>query len=233
MRHLTLSPYTSSATRFTPRAILLMVVVFALFSALAITQNGTLHAQTPEPVSPERSYSESQAQGIDRMIMCPVCPAETIDQAQVEISFQMRQIVRDMLSQGRDRDEILDFFVERYGKDILAAPPKSGANLVAWLMPVAAVSVGLIVVYLILRSMTRRGTAPIVAQPVTDAGLIPYLQLVDRHLDMTRSASQTGSTSNPNSSGVEPLGESPGEPPEDSTATDESEANVDQGEQGK
>ena len=167
------------------------------------------------------------------MIMCPVCPAETIDQAQVEISFQMRQIVRDMLSQGRDRDEILDFFVERYGKDILAAPPKSGANLVAWLMPVAAVSVGLIAVYLILRSMTRRGTAPIIAQPVTDAGLIPYLQLVDRQLDMTRSASQTGSTSNPNSSGVEPLGESPGEPPEDSTATDASEANVDQGEQGK
>jgi cytochrome c-type biogenesis protein CcmH/NrfF len=211
---------------------LLLVVVFALFSALAITHNGTLHAQTPEPVSPEGSYSESQAQGIDRMIMCPVCPAETIDQAQVEISFQMRQIVRDMLSQGRDR-EILDFFVERYGKDILAAPPKSGANLVAWLMPVAAVSVGLIAVYLILRSMTRRGTAPVIAQPVTDAGLIPYLQLVDRHLDMTRSASQTGSTSNPNRSGVEPLGESPGEPPEDSTATDESEANVDQGEQGK
>ena len=141
----------------------------------------------------------------------------------------MRQIVRDMLSQGRDRDEILDFFVERYGKDILAAPPKSGANLVAWLMPIAAVSVGLIAVYLVLRSMTRRGTAPVIAQPVTDAGLIPYLQLVDRHLDMTRSAPQTGSTSNPNSSGVEPLGESPGEPP----ATDESEANVDQGEQGK
>ena len=96
-------------------------------------------------------------------------------------------------------------------------------------MPVAAVSVGLIAVYLILRSMTRRGNAPVIAQPVTDAGLIPYLQLVDRHLDMTRSASQTGSTSNPNSSGVE----SPGEPPEDSTATDESEANVDQGEQSK
>ena len=27
---------------------------------------------------------EKEAQNIDRMIMCPVCPAETIDQAQVE-----------------------------------------------------------------------------------------------------------------------------------------------------
>jgi cytochrome c-type biogenesis protein CcmH len=229
MRPSNLSAHTSSAARFTPRAILLLLVVFALSSALVITQSGTLHAQTPEPGSPEGSYSESQAQGIDRMIMCPVCPAETIDQAQVEISFQMRQIVRDMLSQGSDRDEILDFFVERYGKDILAAPPKSGVNLVAWLMPIAAVSVGLITVYLVLRSMTRQRISPAIAQPVTDAGLIPYLQLVDRHLDMTRSAPQTGSTSNPSSSTIEQLGESLGEPP----ATGESEANDDRGEQGR
>ena len=225
MRRSTLIPYTYIADRSIPRAILLLLVVFALFSALTIAQNDTLHAQTPEPNLPEGSFSESQAQGIDRMIMCPVCPAETIDQAQVEISFQMRQIVRDMLSKGSDRDEILDFFVERYGKDILAAPPKSGANLVAWLMPVGGVIAGLIAVYLILRSMARRGSAPITAQPVTDAGLIPYLQLVDRHLDLNRNAAQLGSKSNPTSSSVYPPGDSPN--------TEESKHNSEQGEQGR
>jgi len=234
MRRSTLIPYTYIADRSIPRAILLLLVVFALFSALTIAQNDTLHAQTPEPNLPERSppegsFSESQAQGIDRMIMCPVCPAETIDQAQVEISFQMRQIVRDMLSKGSDRDEILDFFVERYGKDILAAPPKSGANLVAWLMPVGGVIAGLIAVYLILRSMARRGSAPITAQPVTDAGLIPYLQLVDRHLDLNRNAAQLGSKSNPTSSSVYPPGDALG----DSPNTEESKHNSEQGEQGR
>ena len=190
-------------------------MAFAVFSGLSL---GTLYAQTPEPIPPvsiesdplEGTYSESQAQGIDRMIMCPVCPAETIDQAQVEISFQMRNIVREMLSQGDSRDEILDFFVDRYGKDILAAPPKSGANLVAWLMPIVGVIGGLIAVYFILRSMTRRGPALAAAQPVADASLIPYLQLVDRHLDMRRAIPQATGTSNQPDSSVESLGESSG-----------------------
>ena len=198
-----------------PRRIILsllpLILAFAVFPGYSI---GILHAQTPEPTplvsiesDPlEGTYSESQAQGIDRMIMCPVCPAETIDQAQVEISFQMRKIVREMLSQGSSRDEILDFFVERYGNDILAAPPKSGASLVAWLMPIAGVVGGLIAVYFILRSMTRRGLAPAATQPTVDVGLIPYLQLVDRHLDMRRAAPQAAGTSNQREPTVESSG---------------------------
>ena len=172
-----------------------------VFTALAISQTGTLHAQTPEP-----AYSESQAQGIDRMIMCPVCPAETIDQAQVEISFQMRKVVREMLSQGSSRDEILDFFVERYGKDILAAPPKSGVNLVAWLMPVGGVAAALVAVFFILRSMTRQTPALATPRPVQDPGLISYLQLVDGHLEMTRGGHRPSGTSNQPGPGVESPG---------------------------
>ena len=163
---------------FVPLAILVLVLAFA--------QSTGLHAQTPEPTFPGPAFSESEAQNIDRMIMCPVCPAETIDQAQVEISHQMRVIVREMLGEGKSRDDILDFFVDRYGKDILAAPPKSGANLVAWLFPAGGVIAALVAVFFIIRSMTRRGPASAAPPPVQDASLAPYLQLVDRHLDMTR-----------------------------------------------
>ncbi len=181
----------------------MFLVVLSVFTAFAVAQVGALHAQTPEP-----AFSESEAQGIDRMIMCPVCPAETIDQAQVQISFQMRQVVREMLGQGSSRDEILDFFVERYGKDILAAPPKSGANLVAWLLPVGGVAAALVAVYLIIRSMTRQKPVLATPRPVQDPGLIPYLQLVDRHLNLTRGDTQSGGTSNLPGNAVE----SPGTP---------------------
>ena len=99
--------------------------------------------------------------------MCPVCPAETIDQAQVEISFQMRAIIREMLAEGRTRDEILDFFVDRYGPDILAAPPKSGRNLLAWILPIVGVAIGLAGVFLVIRAMTNRGHS---GQPQPAAG---------------------------------------------------------------
>ena len=45
---------------------------------------------------------EREAQTIDRMLMCPVCPAETIDQAQVEISFQMRAVVEGIAGRRQD-----------------------------------------------------------------------------------------------------------------------------------
>ena len=179
--------------------VLLSLFLVTLLTVTSLAQVNGLHAQTHEP--PEDSYSESQAQGIDRMIMCPVCPAETIDQAQVEISFQMRAVVREMLADGKERDEVLAFFVERYGKDILAAPPKTGANLVAWLAPVGGFGAGLVAVFLIIRSMSRQRPALVTAQPVQDAGLIPYLELVDRHLDLTR-----GGTSNQPSYSVESRG---------------------------
>ena len=195
------APAKSSPGSFLP------LVIFTALIVLAFAQVGNLHAQTPEPAFPESAlpeaeFDEREAQNIDRMIMCPVCPAETIDQAQVELSKQMRAIVREMLAEGKDREDIFDFFVERYGKDILAAPPKSGANLVAWLLPVFGVIAALVAVFFIIRSMTQRGPSPTTQRPVQDEGLALYLQLVDRHLAMY----QGGGTSNRPSPTVEPPG---------------------------
>ncbi|PKB71677.1 MAG: hypothetical protein BZY87_04185 [SAR202 cluster bacterium Io17-Chloro-G6] len=197
--------YPSTPKRH-PWAVLPLTMV-AFFIGLAFAPVSNLHAQTSEP-----TFSEREAQTIDRMIMCPVCPAETIDQAQVEISKQMREIVREMLAEGNDREEILDFFVQRYGKDILAAPPKSGANLVAWLLPVGGVVAGLAAVFFVIRSMTQRGPVPASSQPVYDDGLAPYLQLVDRHLDLNRG----GGTSNLPGPAVESPGTDPSGPDESS-----------------
>ncbi len=214
-----------------PAARFFFILVILVTSAVLVaTQTGRIHAQTPEPASSdsapsEAAFSESEAQGIDRMIMCPVCPAETIDQAQVQIALQMRAMVREMLGEGKDREEILDFFVERYGQDILGAPPKSGAALVAWLLPAGGVLAAIVAVFFIIRSMTRH--APVLATPrlAPDPGLVPYLQLVDRHLDMTRaSTGPAGPSNQPQPAGTSnppgPAVESPGTEASDQTDPD-------------
>ena len=140
---------------------------------------------------------EREAQAIDKVIMCPVCPAETIDQAQVEISFQMRAVIREMLAEGRSREEILDYFVDRYGPDILAAPPKSGVNLLAWILPIVGVAAGLGAVFLVIRAMTGRqrpepapATAGVPVGPGPDSPdspeMAPYLEIADRLLATRR-----------------------------------------------
>ena len=194
------------------------VCAFALAVVLTITTVNTTHGQGAG------KDLEKEAQAIDRMIMCPVCPAETIDQAQVEISFQMRAVIREMLAEGRSREEILDYFVDRYGADILAAPPKAGANLVAWILPIVGVAAALVGVFLVIRSMTGRqrvtpvttpGGTTTASQPAEtddDAEMAPYLEIADR-LIASRRASSIGSASATASSGRVSSNEGNREPP--------------------
>ena len=163
---------------------------------------------------------EKQAQEIDQMIMCPVCPAETIDQAQVEISFQMRALIREMLAEGSTKEEILDYFVDRYGPDILAAPPKSGANLLAWILPIVGMAAGIGGVYLVIRAMAKRerpqasATPAVALTPEQDdpeqdnPELAPYLEIADRLLASRRRDGRAA----PNVIGPESLGIPPNNP---------------------
>jgi|TARA_B110000263_G_scaffold214130_1_gene198451 cytochrome c-type biogenesis protein CcmH len=80
--------------------------------------------------------NEEIAQRIDRSLMCPICPAETLDQSQSELAKQMKAVIRGKVSEGKTDEEIINYFVERYGEEVLSSPPKSGSNLFAWITPV-------------------------------------------------------------------------------------------------
>ena len=89
------------------------------------------------------------------------------------------------------------------------------------LLPVGGVGAALVAVFFIIRSMTQRGPAPATPRLVQDDGLAPYLQLVDRHLDITRggatpiwSGMKPQGTSNPPGPSVESPGTDPAVPDE-------------------
>ena len=144
---------------------------------------------------------EAVAYSIDRSLICPVCPAETIDQAQVQLAKQMRALVREKLAEGWSREQILDLFVESYGEDVLASPPKSGFNLLVWVVPPVGVLGALILLASVVVAMRRTGVSnrEVMVQP-SDGELEPYLSMVDQELGLS-----TGSMS---------------EPPQDSDETD-------------
>ena len=98
---------------------------------------------------------ERRAYELDKAIMCPVCPGESIDQSQNPLAVQMRAIVLEQLQEGRTESEIKDFFVERYGTSVLMEPPASGFNLVVWVFPPLAVGAAALALFLALRLMRR------------------------------------------------------------------------------
>lgn len=168
------------------------VAFFTLAMAVGATLAGFVAATVAlPPVAWAQSggdgvaYDEAQAQSIDRMLMCPVCPAQTIDQTEVALAKQMRAQVRELLASGATRDEVLAWFSapERYGPSVLAEPPRSGINLLAWIVPGVVVIAGLAGGVLTLRAMRGRETDPGSDAPPHDGDdLQPYLSAVDRDL---------------------------------------------------
>lgn len=164
--------------------MLMLTLVLALATALLSPAAGVARAQS-DP-------NEAEAQAIDRMLMCPVCPAQTIDQTEVTLAQQMRAQVRELLAAGASREEVLAWFRERYGPGIVAEPPRSGINLIAWLVPGAALLIAMAGGILVLRAIRRAppddgaaaGTAAVAASPSeTDPDdLQPWLDAVDRDL---------------------------------------------------
>lgn len=170
-------------------AAALVVLAFCCWAV----PGGAVYAQTPVA-----SYDETEAQAIDRMLMCPVCPAESIDQAQVPLARQMRQRVREMLAAGAGRQEILDWFADRYGTGVLAAPPKTGVNLLAWTLPIVGVLAALVAGGLAIRAMTGRRRPAATGKEsaaVPEEELEPYLAAVDRSLSLPGGESQAGDDS--------------------------------------
>lgn len=135
----------------------------------------------------EAEIQEDLAQSIDRNIMCPVCPSETIDESQVPIAKQMRDIVREKLSLGETKEEILDYFSQRYGEAILAKPTTKGFNLIVWIIPPIIVAIGMVLVVVVVRSM-RRVSSDLGQLSYNEGtlGLESYLEIVDRKIDQIK-----------------------------------------------
>jgi cytochrome c-type biogenesis protein CcmH len=132
---------------------------------------------------------EKRAQSLEKQLICPICPGETLDQSFVQISQDMKRILREKLQEGEDEGQIKDFFVARYGTSVLAAPPRSGFNLVTWIVPPIGIALGVVGLFFVMRQMRRSGANPVAAGvggmiPDDPAGgdLDDYLAEVDRDL---------------------------------------------------
>ena len=107
-------------------------------------------------------------------VMCPVCDT-TLDQSSSPAAQQIKAFISRRIEAGDSKQEIKDQLVADYGPQILAAPPKKGFNLLAWMLPIAGLLGGALVLGLLAWRWSR-GREPV--EPV--AGLDPALE---RRLD--------------------------------------------------
>ncbi|WP_223424207.1 cytochrome c-type biogenesis protein [Tateyamaria pelophila] len=90
---------------------------------------------------------EAQARELDHAMRCVVCQSESVASSNAQWAVDTRRVIREQVAAGQTNDQIMDFFVERYGEFVLMAPRTSGSNWLLWaagpLMFLLAAGVGI------------------------------------------------------------------------------------------
>jgi cytochrome c-type biogenesis protein CcmH len=90
---------------------------------------------------------------------------------QCEFSVPVRLQIETMIAKGMGRAQIIEFFRAKYGEKILSAPTSEGFNLLAWIIPFAAVFVGC---FIIVGAISRWRANPVIEAGASASGLASY-----------------------------------------------------------
>lgn len=94
--------------------------------------------------------SEDRLFSLAEQLKCLQCVGESVAGSQAPLAEQFRQEIREQMSTGATDREILDFFVDRYGEQVLLTPPSSGVGSLVWVLPVAFVGFAVLGLALVL-----------------------------------------------------------------------------------
>jgi cytochrome c-type biogenesis protein CcmH len=93
---------------------------------------------------------------LEKELTCPTCKT-SLELSDAPVADQIRAFVRERIAAGDTKTEIKDRLVAEFGEGVLAAPPREGFNLLAWVLPLAGIALGAVLVGLLLWRWSRTG----------------------------------------------------------------------------
>ena len=120
------------------------VCVFALVLA-------TPAAAVIETYEFETELQHQRYQDFIEELRCPKCQNQNLAGSNSPISADLRRELHRLLLEGKSDQEIVDYMVARYGEFVLYRPPLNKHTIVLWLLPVALLLLGALVVTMLVR----------------------------------------------------------------------------------
>ena len=114
--------------------------------------------------------------------LCGTCPHRPLHECSCGWADKYRARIKGELEAGQDKPTIVASFVREFGQEAFSAPPKSGFNLTAWVMPFLALALGGLAVRTVIAtwSRNRRTDAPPSASQAEGEGT--YLTRLEQEL---------------------------------------------------
>ena len=90
------------------------------------------------------------ATDIKRSLISPCCWAGTV--YDLDHNPEMEEQITQFISQGKTKQEILEYYIGLYGERILAVPIAEGFNIMVWVTPILAGMIGITFLFFFLRT---------------------------------------------------------------------------------
>ena len=121
----------------------------------SLTLPARVKAQTPVLTpSPQatRQVTDDDVNAIAKKLYCPVCENIPLDTCGTQACEDWRQLIRQLLEQGWTEEQILNYFVERYGERVLETPRPRGPHVLVYVLPPVFVVAGAFLLFRTLRA---------------------------------------------------------------------------------
>lgn len=153
-------------------------------SALIIA--AVMLAQNSVPVVADDTVkiSEDDVNEIAELLYCPVCENVPLDVCPTQACIDWRMVIREMLSEGKTKEEIIAHFSTQYGWSVLPMPPRVGLNWLIYILPPAIILVGGGLIVRLMqkgKKLTNQKTVEVTSHNAED--LEDYLDIINRDLE--------------------------------------------------
>jgi cytochrome c-type biogenesis protein CcmH len=120
--------------------------------------------------APRTGQGDRRQFALASQLKCLQCVGESVGASQAPLAVKFRAEIDRQMRQGRTDDEILNYFAQRYGRQVLETPPATGLGALVWVVPVVAVA--LAVTALVVTFRRRRSDGSSRAPTAADEALV-------------------------------------------------------------
>lgn len=103
--------------------------------------------------------TEAEYKALIQELRCLVCQNQNLAGSDADLAKDLRQQTYEMLQQGKNREQVVEYMVNRYGDFVLYRPPVKSSTLFLWAGPFALLLLVLIIVVIRIKK-TRSIEAP-------------------------------------------------------------------------
>ena len=135
--------------------LFIFIVIVLVLSQLPVV-SVSAQQMTPPP-------SDDEVNAIASQLFCPVCQNTPLDVCPTQACHQWRELIRQMLTEGKTATEIEQYFVTYYGASVLSEPPRSGINWLIYIVPPGAFLIGAFLLFMAFRTWNKSTIHPATA----------------------------------------------------------------------